>query len=230
MKIKLSKFLSTIILIALATNISVPASANSLSIDNEHIKAGKYVNPNITLMSEELIKKADKYVNIENDEYVLDNSIYIDPMLSESEIKEVKLNISNTNNLLKNNTNKSVKSAEKSIEITFSDQQMKSVFEKAGVEVNDMAVARVEANGINKLESYWWGYYIYLDSYYTGLAVTVATATLAGILAALLPPIAAIAPSVATAMIAYHLGYQYGDTGMIISWNSILGFQKAWSQ
>lgn len=229
MKLRLSKFLSSTLLIAIACNISIPASAKSFSINNEQLQIEKSSPLNIPLINEELILKADKYINIENDKYVLDNSIYNDSMLSANEIVAVKLNVENTNNVIKGCTNKTINNQKKSIEITFSNKEVKSAFEKVGLTVDDTASSR-SSKGVNKLESYWWGYYIYLDSYYTGLAITVSTAVLATTISALFPPIAGYSASIASAMIAYDLGYKYGGSGVVISWNSLLGFQKAWSQ
>ncbi|EOR27869.1 hypothetical protein SDC9_64766 [bioreactor metagenome] len=211
------------ILIALVGNISISVSAKS--INNNQLT----INSNATLMSKELIEKADKYVNIKNGEFVLDNSAYRDSVLSESEIQEVKLNIVNSNNLLKGNNNNSVNSEEKSIKISFSDQQMNTAFEKYGINVNDISAASAEVSGVNQVVTYWWGYYIYLDSYYTELAFYMNQAALAAAFSSLFPYLR-ITQALATVMIIKRLWERFWGSGCVVSWNTALGYQDSWSQ
>lgn len=225
MRKKITQILASIMICTLFTNIGVSASTNPVS---NYYKGDELANPGLSSLSQELIDKADKYVNIENGEYVLDDSIYSDSMLSKHEIREVALTIESTNNFLEVNTNETLKIESKSFDIAFSDEEVKNAFEQSGIKVERNT--RQETVGQNKVETFWWGYYIYLDSYYTGLVIVIGTTALAGTLAVLLPPIAGIAAAVAVAIYGYNLAYKYGDTGVVISWNIVTKYQTAWSQ
>lgn len=211
------------ILVALVSNISVSVSAKQLT-KNE-------IQNNISsnLMNKELIKKADKYVSIKNGEFILDNRIYNEDIFSESEIQEIELNIVNSNIILKENNNKSVNNKEKSIEINFSTEQVKSAFIKAGVEINDISTTANRASGINRVDVYWWGYYIFLDSYFTEYGKYATEIALAGALSNLFPHLR-ITQALATIIISKKLWNLYWGKGCVISWNSALGYQSSWSQ
>ena len=228
MRKMLSKFLVSTIAVMFTANISVSAATNSFK--DKHEEESQYTDSSITLVSKELIDKADKYVNIKDGKYVLDNSVYKDLTLSTDEIREVELNIEETNKFLVESGNKVVNGQNKSFEIVFSNEEMNNAFKEAGADIENMVSPMAEAVGVNKVTSFWWGDYIYLDSYYTGLAITVSTAILAGVIGSLLPGIAGIAGAVAVAIVGYNLAFKYGDTGVVISWNTLLGFQDAWGQ
>ena len=159
-------------MIAIGANISVSAVTNDIT--------DKFHN---TFVSKELIEKADKYVNIKNGIYVLDNSIYKDSALSQNEIEEVELSIENSNGILKESNKEYVVNDDKSLERVITYQEIKDAFEEAGANLADMVTTYATPVGVNKTVAYWWGFYIYLDSYYTGLVLIVAEAVAAAIFA-----------------------------------------------
>ena len=223
----LSKFIVGVLTIVLSSNLlinSVNAATNSSDM-----------NYSLSSLSQETIKKADKYVEIKDGKFVLNNEIYNDNSISVDDINKVNNSINNTNySLEKSGKEVVVNTKNNSIEVTYSNEELLNKLENSGYnlenEISNDDISTFSA-GVNKIEYFWWGFYLYVDSYWTSLALKIAVASLAVLLAEAFPAVSPYTLAIAGAIVDHVLSNSaHAQRGCVISYNYAFGVQDVWVQ
>lgn len=123
-----------------------------------------------TINSENFIKTMGKYVEVENNKYVINPKIYLNKNISSYGISLLQNVLNKSNKYIKYNniTNLNIKNGNK---IIISGNKLDSKFNSFS-EIS---------NGYNGANFYWWGVVIYLNSTYTQLFINDST-SLGGVL------------------------------------------------
>lgn len=123
-----------------------------------------------TINSENFIKTMGKYVEVENNKYVINPKIYLNKNISSYDISLLQNVLNKSNKYIKYNniTNLNIKNGNK---IIISGNKLDSKFNSFS-EIS---------NGYNGANFYWWGVVIYLNSTYTQLFINDST-SLGGVL------------------------------------------------
>lgn len=227
MKNLLSKFILGALTIILSSNLVITSvKADTISSD---------MNNSISLLNQDIIQKADKYVEIKDGKFVLSDEIYNDNTISLNAIHEIENSINNTNYAIESSGKEIiVDSKNKSLEATYSNEEIFNKLEKSGYNLQDQLNnddITTFSVGTNKVVYYWWGFYLYVDSYWTSLALKIAVASLAVLLAESFPAISPYTVAIAGAIIDHVLSNSsYAQRGCVISYNYALGVQDVWAQ
>ena len=116
-----------------------------------------------TNLSQELIDTMDQYITLnEFGEFIIDPSVDLSTILSEEELKNVKLSVDNANALNSETIeNQELNPGHVSIN---NENVTLSIYDSELFPQNDGAImARAYYSGVTKVSSYWWGYKIYLS-------------------------------------------------------------------
>lgn len=241
MKKKISKIIIFTLLIAMSFNFMSPSAS---VLNKEGTSSSISSDLGKELISKDLVEKADKYVTIKDGKFILKNDIYNEVKISREEIKQIELTIKNTNaNLEKSSKNIINNNNNKSMEVSYSNEEVANNLQKAGYDLekdfnitNDTLNSRISTyassvRGVNKVVFYWWGYYLYLNSYLTGLALTVTAGVLTAMIVAAIPEASPITIGVSTSIITYVITtLPIVQTGCVVSVNYLLGVQDIWAQ
>lgn len=215
---KLTMKLSVLALVGtIGSNFIIPSvNASAMSLDNSSFEMSNIGNE---------YSRYKDFIHIVDGKYVIDDSLINS---TDKGIEELKTQINFTNSIIDKYNVQEV-SLEEGFTIYVSNAEInKSLIEQG----YDLPIY-LQKTGVTKVEFYWWGFYLYLDSYWTGLAMTTGVGAIAGGVASILGAGvgAGVAVGVAAAVANYVLtNSSYAQRGCVISWNYVFLLQDIWAQ
>lgn len=217
----MNKFAMKLSVLALVGTIGssfvIPSTnASAMSLDNSGFEMSNLENE---------YSKYQDFIHIVDGKYVIDDSLLNS---TDKDVEKLKTQIDFTNSIIDKYNVKDV-SLEEGFSIYVSNAEINKSLIDQGY---DLPVYSQKA-GVTKVQFYWWGFYLYLDSYWTGLAMTAGVGAIAGGIGAILGGGvgAGVAVGVAGAVADYVLANSsYAQRGCVVSWNYVLGLQSIWAQ
>lgn len=170
-------------------------------------------------------EKYKEYIKVIDNKYVLDPSVENSNSL---DLEKLKRQLEFTNSIIDKYQVKDV-SLENGFSIYVSDSQISNQLRAEGIN----APLALQRAGVTKVQFYWWGFYLYLSSYWTSLAMTAGVGGIMGGIGALLGGGvgAGVAVGVAGAVADFVVSNsERAQRGCVVSYNYAFGVQDVWNQ